>query len=525
VPESLANNLPALIVTLPLAAALLCAVFGRRGRAWWITAGTTAAVLGGSLVLLARVLAAPGMRIDYTMSGWPPPFGIVLSIDPLNAWVLVIVASIAAVVTVFARCSVPSEIPSGRLSHFYAIWLLAITGLLGITITGDAFNLYVLLEISSLATYVLVAMGKFRDRRALGASVQYLILGTIGASFILIGIGFLYAITGTLNMSDMARSLSEIYATWGTDDSRHVRAAITGFAFLMTGVSIKLALFPLHLWLPNAYTWAPSAVSGLLAATATKVGAYIAIRFLFTVVGTELSFDLETGLRSIFLVASSLAVLVGSWAAIRQRNLKRLLAYSSVAQIGYIAMGFSLGNVDGLTGSIVHLFNHAVIKGGMFLALGIVAYRVGGVSIDHVRGLGRRMPVTLGAFTVGGLGLIGVPLTTGFVSKWYLVAGAIEAGRPLLAVVVLFGSVLALFYTWRAVEAIWFGEPTLPAEKLATLREGPKTMLAPTLVLVLASVVFGILARDTVHVARTAATDLLDGRFSAVEAPAAEGAR
>ena len=315
-PALIADNLPALIVALPLAAALFCALIGRHGRAWWIATAATTAVFAASLVLLRQVLdATPDLRIDYTMSGWPPPFGIVLSVDPLNAWLLVIVASMAAVVTVFARCSVAYEIPTGRLPHFYAIWLLAITGLLGITITGDAFNLYVLLEISSLATYVLIAMGKFRDRRALGASIQYLMLGTIGASFLLIGIGFLYAITGTLNMTDMARELSDIYATWGTDAERHVRATITGFAFLMTGVAIKLALFPLHIWLPNAYTWAPSAVSALLAATATKVGAYIAVRFMFTVVGTELAFDLEMAMRSIFLVAASLAVLVGSWAA------------------------------------------------------------------------------------------------------------------------------------------------------------------------------------------------------------------
>ena len=505
-------HLPALIVVLPLVGGVLSAMLGRRTLGWGIAAATSAAVLALCILLLNRVLNAPSGQVVYLMSNWPTPFGIAFVVDSLNASVLLIIATIAAVVTVYAQPSISKEVPADRHPFFWAIWLLCLTGLLGITITGDAFNLYVLLEISSLATYVLVSMGKFRERRALTSSINYLVLGTIGASFILLGIGYLYSITGTLNMADMSVRLTEIYASWGTDEPMYRRATITGFAFLMIGLCIKLALFPLHSWLPNAYTYSPSAVSALLAATATKVGAYIAIRFLYTIMGIDFAFGTIPA-DQVILLAACLAIVVGSWIAMRQQNLKQMLAYSSVAQIGYIALGFALANPDGLAGSIIHLFNHALTKGGMFLALGIVVYRLGNVKLEDMRGLGRRLPFTMAAFTVGGLGLIGVPLTAGFVSKWYLVGGAIEAGRPELAAIVLVGSILAVIYVWKVVEVIYFQKPT---EDAPQLREAPLSMLIPTMLLIGASVYFGIDANTSASVAQHAAASLL-GETAALE--------
>ena len=504
----LERNLPALIVVVPLLGGILSAMLGKRRTGWWIAMGASALVLAGCLELLARVLAAPGGRIEYLMSNWPVPYGIAFAIDSLNGAVLVIIAAIGAVVTLYARESIRHEIPEEKHSFFWGIWLFCLTGLLGITITGDAFNLYVLLEISSLATYTLVAMGKFRERRALTSSINYLVLGTIGASFILLGIGYLYSITGTLNMGDMATRLQEIYATWGTDAPMYKRATVTGFAFLMVGLSLKLALFPLHGWLPNAYTYAPSAVSALLAATATKVGAYIAIRFLYTIVGTGFAFSPEIPTDKLLMVSASLAILIGSFIALRQRNLKRMLAFSSLAQIGYITLGIALANPEGLAGAVVHLFNHALTKGGMFLALGIVVYRMGGSSIDDLRGLGRKLPITMAAFTAGGLGLIGVPLTAGFISKWYLVGGALQAGRPELAIVILVGSVLALAYVWKIVEVIYFQERP---DGAVAVREAPLSMTIPTVLLIGASLYFGIDATTSASVAQSAAEALIQG--------------
>jgi multicomponent Na+:H+ antiporter subunit D len=383
------------------------------------------------------------------------------------------------VVTFYARLSVAKEIPADRIRFFYALWLLFITGLLGMTITGDVFNIYVLMEISSLASYALVAMGKYHNRKALSASINYLVLGTIGASFFLLGIGYLYSVTGTLNMADLTEKVKNLH------DNRTV---ITAFAFLLIGLGVKMALFPLHGWLPNAHGYAPPIVSALLSAVAIKVGAYVMIRFLFSILGVQFSFEkLPTG--PILLVLGSLAILIGSYFAIQQFSLKRMLAYSSVAQIGYIALGFGLANESGLMGSLIHIFNHALMKSGLFLVAGIVIYRAGEADIDHLQGLGRKMPFTMAAFTAGGLGLIGTPLTSGFISKWYLVTGAIDRGLTILAVVVLAGSLLAVVYVWRWVEVVYF---KVASDSIGDVKEAPWSLVVPAWILIGASVYFGI---------------------------------
>jgi multicomponent Na+:H+ antiporter subunit D len=273
---------------------------------------------------------------------------------------------------------------------------------------------------------------------------------------------------------------------------------------LMVGLGIKMALFPLHMWLPNAYTYAPSAVSVLMAATATKVGVYMFFRFVFTIYGD--AYDNTLDMYFLALLAS-VGVIVSSITAIRQTDVKSVLAYSSVGQIGYIVLGFSLANHAGVTASVIHIFNHAVVKGAMFMAVGAVALRVGGTKVSDFKGLGRKMPLTMAAFTIGGGGLIGVPLTTGFISKWYLVQGTMDPGYWGMAFVVLLGGVLALIYVWRLVEIIWFAQP----DDDKPVREAPLSMLLPMWILIGASVWFGIDAGWTADAASAAASMLLDG--------------
>ncbi|MEX2164039.1 MAG: monovalent cation/H+ antiporter subunit D family protein [Sulfuricaulis sp.] len=486
------DNLPVLIVVVPLLAALVIPLVRKGNVAWFVAMTACIAVFAGAIALLVRV--SDHGPISYALGNWPPPIGIEYRVDRLNSFVLLIVSGISVVVTLFARLSVAKEIPADRIHFFYSAYLMCITGLLGITITGDAFNLYVLLEISSLATYTLVAMGT--QPHALRASFNYLVLGTIGATFLLIGIGHLYMATGTLNMLDLQQRLPDLM------ESRTVRS---GFAFIIVGASLKLALFPLHLWLPNAYTHAPSSVTALLAATATKVGAYILLRFLFTIFGIEFSFGTLQA-DKVLLLAASVAVITGSVIAIRQDNIKRMLAYSSIAQIGYIALGIGLASVTGVTAGILHLFNHALMKGALFLAIGCVAYRAGLVNIDSIAGLGRRMPWTFAAFTAAGLSLIGIPLTTGFISKWYLVLAAFEKGWWPIAVLVLIGSLLALVYVWRVVESAYF-RPLLKSGR--NIKEAPFQMLVPTWILVLANIYFGINTELTVGAANESAIMLL----------------
>ena len=484
-------HLPVLLVVVPLVAAPIAALLNRPRLSWAVAVAATLWALYAALELLSQTMAAGA--IHYELGGWPAPYGIEYVVDPVNAWVGVIVALIGALVAPYARVSVEREITEDRIPLFYAAFILCLTGLLGIAVTGDVFNVFVFLEISSLSAYALIALGS--DRRALTASFQYLIMGSVGATFIVIGIGLMYVMTGTLNMADLADRLPEV------SDTRTIPVA---FTFLTVGITLKLALFPLHLWLPNAYTYAPSAVTAFIASTATKVGVYLLLRFFFTIFGVTFSFDVMQ-LDRILMPLALIAIVTMSLVAIYQENVKRLLAYSSVAQIGYMVLGISFASVLGLTAGILHLFNHALMKGALFMSMGCVMYRVGSVRLERMNGLGRAMPWTMAAFVVGGLSLIGVPFTVGFISKWYLVQAALEQGMWPVAGVVLLGSLLALMYVWKVVEVAYFRE----ADPELGISEAPLSLLVPTWVLVLGNLYFGINASDSVGIATRAAEVLL----------------
>jgi multicomponent Na+:H+ antiporter subunit D len=484
------DHLPILQVVVPLMAAPVAALLRRRGAAWLLTVAATWASLAIALLLL-RSVSQYG-TIIYSLGGWAAPWGIEYRVDMVSAYVLVIVSGIGAVVTPYAIGSVRREVGAKHAPLLYSALLLCFSGLLGITITGDVFNLFVFLEISSISAYALIAMGP--DRRALHAAYKYLIMGSIGATFIVIGIGMMYMMTGTLNMADLADRLPSVGG----------RTISVAFAFLAVGISLKLALFPLHQWLPDAYTYAPSTVTAFLASTATKVAVYVLLRVFFTVFGVAFAFE-TMALRWTLLPLALVAILSASLTAIYQGNVKRLLAYSSVAQIGYMILGVSLVTVTGLTAGLLHLFNHALIKGALFMAMGAVMYQVGSVRIEAMQGLAKRMPWTMAAFVAGAFSLIGVPLTVGFVSKWYLVLGAVESGMWWVAFLVLLGSLMAVVYVWKVVEAAYFHDFIGDLE----VKEAPATLLIPMWILVAANFFFGIDATATVGVARQAAQLLL----------------
>jgi len=489
------THLPILQVIVPLAAAPLCLLLRNRVAVTAMTIAVTWVAFGISVALMTTVLQHG--PISYELGGWAPPWGIEYRVDILSAFVLVLVSGIGAVVATWSPASIAVELPRYKRHYlFYCSYLLCLAGLLGITITGDMFNVFVFLEISALSSYVLISMGQ--DRRALTAAYSYLIMGTLGATFILIGIGLLYIMTGTLNMADLAVRLQAVNDT---------RTVIVAFAFLIVGVSMKMALFPLHLWLPNAYAYAPSAVTAFLAATATKVAVYLLLRFFFTVFGYDFAFD-RMQLWIFLMPLALIGIVTASLVAIFQNNIKRMLAYSSVAQIGYMVLGISFASVSGLTGGIVHLMNHALMKCTLFLAMGCIVYRFGSVHIDEMRGLGRRMPWTMAAFVAGGLSLIGVPMTVGFISKWWLVTAALEQGLWPVAGIILFSSLLAVIYIWRVIEVAYFQEP-LAVDGAGPVREAPLSMLIPMWVLVAAIFYFGVNTELTAGIAQQAAESLL----------------
>lgn len=487
----IAAHYPALQVVVPLVAAPVVAMIRQKDAAWLLAVLSSLACFVISLGLVAQVQQY-GV-ISYEMGNWPPPWGIELRIDHLNVFVLSFLSGIATIVAIYARQSVAKEIPQDKQALFYTMFLLCFAGLAGITVTGDAFNLFVFLEVSSLSTYAMIAMGS--KRQALVASYNYLILGTMGATFYVIAVGLIYGMTGTLNMAEMVTRLDPV------KDSPTIIAA---FAFITVGLGLKAAIFPLHLWLPNAYTYAPSVVSAFLAATATKVMIYALLRMVFTIFGAD--FKLEVPLANTYVILALGAMFVGSLVAIYQDDAKRLFAFSSVAQVGYMVLGISVGTVTGLSAGIMHLFNHAMMKSALFLALGAVMYKVGGTTMHALAGLGKRMPWTAAAMVAAGFSLAGVPFTAGFITKWTLVQAVIETDQAWLAAAIVISSLIGIIYFWRLIETMYLREPE---PDITATGEAPLGLVLPVWVLVAANYFYGINAEYPVSMARAAAKALL----------------
>ena len=484
------EHLPALQVILPLIAAPACLLLRQKNGCWVLAVAVSWLSFAIAVLLLLSVLQSG--TINYALGGWDAPWGIEYRIDMLAAYMLLFITAVNAVVIISARTSLEQEIDTQQMHLYYAGWILCLAGLLGIIVTGDIFNVFVFLEISSLSSYLLISAG--RDRRALTASFQYLILGTIGATFLLIGIGLLYMMTGTLNIVDLSHRLPALI------DNRAIQA---GFFFIIIGLLIKAAVFPLHFWLPNAYQYAPTVVSAFLAATATKVALYLLIRISLSLFGHEISFDVFH-LDRLLLPMAVISIFIMSLVAIYQTDIKRLLAFSSVAQIGYIILGIGLASEAGYIASLVHLFNHALIKGALFLAVGAMIYRIGSSQINQFAGIGHRMPWTFGAFVIVGLSLIGIPFTAGFISKWTLLTAIFERGSIMLAIAVIVTSLMALVYIWKIIEIAWLQKPAD-----TTRCEAPVSMVLPLWILALANVYFGLDTRLPVGLSKLAISSVI----------------
>jgi len=465
------SQTPAILVMLPLMASF-CAFFS----GWWfkracfpLTIGALGGCSGLSAVILKTVFTQGSLR--YRLGGWPPPWGIEFHVDHFSAFMLVVVTGLSFLAAVYARRLVETEL-ADRTALFWCLFLLLVTGLLGIIVTGDMFNLFVLLEVASLTGYALVGMGR---GPALVAGFRYLIIGTIGASFYLIGTGYLYAVTGSLNMADLSTILPGFYSS---------RAVKTAFVFIVIGFGIKIALFPLHAWQPDAYTHAPSAVSVILSTAVAKTAAYALIRVIFSV----FTIQFVNGFLPLFELlcwVAAVAMIAGSVFAIRQTDFKRMLAYSSIANVGYIvlAVGLAPATGQGLNPAVMHILNHAVIKGCMFMAACAFIYRCKTGDIRQLDGLGRRMPWTCMALLLAILSMVGLPPSAGFVTKWNLILAVLEAEKYLFVVVILASTLLMIVYFWRLVEALYVRAAPEGRRTPIPVREVPAEMMVPCLAL------------------------------------------
>jgi multicomponent Na+:H+ antiporter subunit D len=474
-------HLPILMVIIPLVVSLTLPLVALRSPllARSATLGTLGAVGWCAMAAMSRVLHQGNWH--YELGGWAPPWGIEYVVDPLSAGMVLLITAIACLVAIYASPHLHGS-TSGRIGLFYSLFLLLYTGLTGIILTGDLFNLYVFLEISSLAGYALLSSGQIRSAVA---TYRYLLVGTIAATFYLLGIGFLYSLTGTLNMADMAARLP------ATDNPA---VFITAVGFIVLGLSIKAALFPMHGWLPDAYTYAPAPIIGFVSGVMAKVSAYALFRLLYFVLRPE---GAVLPMMSVLGWTAALGIVAGSVLAMAQNDMRRMLAYSSVSQMGYIVLGLSIATPAAITGALLHVLNHAIMKACLFFVAGGVQWRTGHYKISDFVGLSRRMPWTAAALVVVAFSMIGLPPTAGFFSKWYLVTGAISAHAWVFVGALVISSLLNAVYFFRVIEISFLRQPQpladAPAPVVPGRQELPAAMLMPILVLATAVILLGFL--------------------------------
>jgi multicomponent Na+:H+ antiporter subunit D len=475
----LVEQFPVLIVTVGVFSAytILLAGWVNKKSSFYLSFATISVQLIMAIFILQHVLAV-GV-IHYWLGGWRPPWGIEYVVDALNGYVLVILLFLSLMCVLYSKRSILHKIEERKVVTFYTIFQLMVSGLCGVVVTGDVFNMYVLFEVASLTSYALIAVA---GGKALKASFNYLVLGSVGICFYLLGVGFLYSVTGSLNMKDISILLPPLY---------HNRIVLTAFVFILVGLGIKMALFPLHTWLPDAHSYAPAEISAMLSGIIIEVGTYAFLRISFSVFTVE--FLKQVPIFDVISWLAAVAMIYGSILAIAQYNLKRMLAYSSVANMGYIMLGVGLSTSTslGLTPALMHILNHALMKACMFMVAGAFIYKFDLWEMTDFRGLGRKMPYTSLAFILASLSMIGLPPSVGFVTKVYLALACLEAGQFPFIAVIFFSTLLMVFYFWRVIEFMYIrvGDEE---ERAVEKEEAPWSMLVPVLVLALLCFIMGL---------------------------------
>jgi multicomponent Na+:H+ antiporter subunit D len=484
-----------LVVCAPLVAGALTPALARgrpglaRGWALAVTAFCTFAA-----ALLTRRVALEG-PFSYAMGGWAAPWGIELRFDEFSAAALFICV-IMLLVLVYSGPYVHRAVPAARIASYYSLLLISLGGMIGFVVTGDLFNLFVFMELVGVSSYALVAVAG--GRTAALAAFKYLVAGAVSSVLILFCIGVLHALTGSLNMADVALRLAAV------ESRPPVLLALAG---LTAGFLVKAGLFPVHVWLPDAHAIAPSPINAVSSALVVKLGIIGLLRIfpLFAAAGVVSLAPLYEALAWL----GAISVLAGAFFALFQEDVKLMLAYSTISNIGYIVLGLGLAGELGVTGAGIHVLNHALIKATLFLAAGAMIHQSGYRTLHDLRGIGHAMPWTTLALLIGALSIVGLPPTAGFLGKWYIALGALEAGRPGFAVVVLSGALLIFAYFTRMLNAFYFRLPS--HEKMLAVREAPAAMLGPVLVLAALCVLGGLLGRWPVALITPAVARLVSG--------------
>ncbi len=438
-------------------------------------------------------LVLDGTVISYAAGHWAAPWGIEVVIDSFSAYILFVISFACLAILFYSISSLKEEIAPKTIGWYYTIFLLLVASMMGMAITHDLFNMYVFIEVTGIAACALVLAKN--TKMATDAAFKYLLLATVGSGFVLFGIALLYLITGHLNIGFVATEFALIYMqypflTW------------TALSFFLVGFAIKSALFPLHLWLPDAHSSAPTSSSAILSGLVVKAYIVALLKFYYLIFGFELLDAIY--IRHLILIMAASAIIFGSMFAFAQLDIKRRLAYSSVAQIGYIFLGIGLGSSTGMAAGILHIFNHAVMKACLFMAAGAIYHQTGKKQVNKLQGLGYEMPITFGAFSIAALSMVGLPLFSGFISKWYLAMGSIEAGMPLFVGLIILSGLLNASYflpiIWQAFFDVDQHKP-----KTFTLDVIPFSMAATMVVLALTVIYFGLSPEIPLSLAQQAA--------------------
>jgi len=416
----------------------------------------------------------------FDVSIWRAPWGIEFSIGYLEAFVVSVICGVGFLIAWFGMEIVDKEIAASRINLYNTLFLVLLGSMVGIVATGDMFNMYVFIEIISISACGIIAIKG--NREGIEATIKYLVYSSLASGCILLMIALLYGITGNLNMRYMHYHLLQTVQMY----PRHV---LVSAGLIIVGFGLKAALFPLHIWLPDAHSSAPTTSSAILSALVLKTYIVAMIKIMIGVMGTALIYVLP--FKEILWFLASAAILIGSILAIIQDKIKRMLAYSSIVQVGYIFLGLSLYNDTGFTGAVFHILNHALTKTSLFLAAGSIKFYTGKDRVDQLKGIGYRLPVPMGVFAVAALSMTGLPLTSGFNSKWYIGLGGIEAGKIAVLVVVIISSLLNAAYYLPVVVSAFFGKPDKSEHYIKPVRL-PLNMSLPMIIIAVLILVLGV---------------------------------
>jgi multicomponent Na+:H+ antiporter subunit D len=416
----------------------------------------------------------------YKVGHFDAPWGNELKIGYLESIMSIMFTAIASLITWASFFSIDHEVKEKKIKLYYTLCGMLLASLLGILYSNDIFNCFVFIELSSIAACGIVVVKDKKEN--IKAGIKYLILSSLGSGLVLMGIAFLYSITGNLNITYIHQELIKVSGLYHN-------TLIIALGLFTVGLGVKSAMFPLHMWLPDAHTYAPSSSSAFLSSLVLKAYILLYIKIIYNVFGIEIVKSLQV--LDIVLILGAIGMLFGSILAIYQKDLKRMIAYSSVAQIGYIFFGIGLGNILGLTAAIFHIISHALTKSALFLVAGNIIERIHSKEISKLKGIGIEMPVTLGVFVVCALSMIGIPLFIGFNSKWNFALAIIDSHRIVFIAVLLASSLLNALYYLPIIINAYFGEENIK-DKVYMSKEKSMKALVPLLILAFAIVYFGI---------------------------------